>query len=115
MGNPLGKADLVIVSRRGLDRKPKEFRADCTYLWGTRYQNVLERRGLKDAIVRSMNDQIQTGKSTPNRNPWTQSLLVKQELIVIPTESDACRPIMQSDQVLNESRLLKVGPSIRES
>src|SRR5277367_6788083 len=104
----LGQTDFVIISLRRLNGKLQGDRVQGCGCSGTGEQDVFEGGGLKNAIVREMQDDARRREIARDGQARLERLAVQQKLIVIPSKSGIDRPVAQPDQILNEGGLLEV-------
>ena len=112
VGEGLGDSHLVIVSMGGLDRETQDERVQRSHCQRTGQQNVFERRGLEDAIVRDMNDDIRGGEITRDSQAGARSVLVDAKLVVIPAQAGADGPFAEADQLLHKRGLLEIKTAV---
>jgi hypothetical protein len=87
----------IIVAERRLDREPKYVRVKRNDLRRTGEKNVFERRSLKGAVVRGVQNNIRGGKISCDAQARADRILIDQQLIVVPTQAGVEGPLAEPD------------------
>ena len=92
-GKSLAGPELKVIAVRRFDWQAQDVGIERDDLRRTGKKNVLERRRLKNAVVRSVNDQIGRGKETGDGKARADGVLIDEELIVVPAEAGVDGPV----------------------
>ena len=107
----LGQAGFVVIPFGGFNQPLDVPWAgiDGFSLGGTGEQNVFERRGLKNAIVGEMQDEVRGREVARDGEARVCGIAVQDELVMIPAEADVDGQVLEADLVLHEHGLLEIG------
>src|SRR5580658_2093489 len=105
----LAGAPFEIVAVRGLHGQAQDIGFEGLHLGGTGEQDVLERRGLKDEILREVDAPPGLGKITSHCETRADRVLIVKERVVVPAQAGVDGPVAEVNEVLNVGSLFEVG------
>ena len=103
----LREAGLVEVAARGRHRQPDHLVAQRIDRFGAGEQQVLDRRRLKRAVVRSPKHEIGRGPRPRDGDARAEGVVVDDEMVAIPAQAGVHRPRPAADLILDEERVTR--------
>src|SRR5580704_5268125 len=93
---------------RRLYREAEKIGIERSKQGGTGEKNIFKKRSLKNAVVRSVENKIRGRKKPGQGEAWAESVLVDEELVMVPAETGAGGPFAETNLVLDERRLFEI-------
>src|SRR5258706_10265309 len=100
------KARFVLISSRRAYGQEQRIAAQRSRRFGTREQQILERRSLEHAVIRCAQHKAEPRERPCGAKPWTDRAIFHQQTVAVPAQARAQRKASLVEDILDEGGLV---------